>query len=140
MSDPTAPEPTVGVVIINPHNEVLLVKTHKWHDKYSVPGGHIEWGETILAAARRETREETGLEIRELEFLGWQECILDPQFWKPRHFIFFDYAARSEDVRVTLNDEAESYVWIDPEKALNELDLDSYTAVSIRTYLGRRNA
>ncbi len=137
MTEQLFPEPTVGILIFNPRGELFLVKTHKWHDKYGVPGGHIELGESAVEAARREAREETGLEIRDLEFLCWQECVYDEQFWKPRHFIFLDFTAKMDKGDVVLNDEAEEFIWIDPKKALEELDVDSYTAFSIRTYLGR---
>jgi len=137
MAEQTFPEPTVGILIINPRGELLLVKTHKWHDKYGVPGGHIELGESAVEAAWREAREETGLEIRALDFLCWQECVYDEQFWKPRHFIFIDFTARMDEGEVVLNDEAEDFIWIDPQKALDELDIDSFTAVSIRSYLSR---
>ncbi|KAF0108257.1 MAG: nucleoside triphosphatase [Anaerolineaceae bacterium] len=134
MSDQAYPEPTVGVFIFNNEGKMLLLKSHKWPDGYTIPGGHIELGERIEDAARREAREETGLEIRDLRFLCFQEFVYDPSFWKPRHFIFFDYACRTDSTDVRLNDEAESYFWIEPEKAL-ELTLDGYTRVSVLKYL-----
>ncbi len=135
MTEQRFPEPTVGILIFNPRGELFLMKTHKWHGKYGVPGGHIELGETAVEAARREAKEETNLDIRDLEFLCWQECIYDEQFWKPRHFIFLDFTARMDKGDVILNDEGEDFIWIDPQKALEELDVDSYTRVSIRNYL-----
>ncbi len=137
MAEQIFPEPTVGILIFNPRGELFLMKTHKWHGKYGVPGGHIELGESAVEAAKREAREETGLEIRGLEFLCWQECVYDEQFWKPRHFIFLDFTAKIDKGKVILNDEAEEFIWIDPQKALEELNVDSYTAVSIRSYLKR---
>jgi ADP-ribose pyrophosphatase YjhB (NUDIX family) len=137
MTEQIFPEPTVGILIFNPRGELFLMKTHKWRGKYGVPGGHIELGESAVEAAQREAREETGLEIRDIEFLCWQECVYDEQFWKPRHFIFLDFTARVDGGQVVLNDEAEDFIWIAPKKALEELDADSYTAVSIRTYLNR---
>jgi nucleoside triphosphatase len=138
MAEQLFPEPTVGILIFNSNGELFLMKTHKWHGKYGVPGGHIELGESALEAARREAKEETGLEIRDLEFLCWQESVYDEQFWKPRHFIFIDFTARTDKGKVILNDEAEEFIWIAPHKALEELDTDSYTAFSIRQYLSRR--
>ena len=41
---------------------------------------------------------------------------------------------------VVLNDEAEEFIWMSSQKALDELDIDSYTAVSIRAYLARAGA
>jgi nucleoside triphosphatase len=140
MNNQLFPEPTVGILIFNPRGELFLMKTHKWHGQYSVPGGHIELGENAIEAARREAKEETGLEIYDIRFLCWQECIYDEQFWKPRHFIFMDFTARMDEGEVVLNDEAEEFIWMTPQKALAELDLDSYTAVSIRACLDRAGA
>lgn len=59
----------VGVsVIIRKGNLVLLGKRLKSHGTgcWSAPGGHIEFGETPEQAARREVREETGLELGKL--------------------------------------------------------------------------
>ena len=134
MADQTFPEPTVGVFIFSNEGKLLLLHSHKWPGKFTVPGGHVELGEHIEQAAHREAREETGLEIHDLRFLCWQEFVYDPAFWKPRHFIFFDYACWTDSTAVHLNDEAEEHQWIEPEKAL-ELTLDHYTRVSILEYL-----
>jgi nucleoside triphosphatase len=134
MSEQQFPEPTVGAFIFNTNGELLLLKSHKWPGKYVVPGGHVELGERIEDAAIREAKEETGLDVYDLEFINFQQFIYDPAFWKQRHFIFFDYACKTKDTEVTLNDEAEEYVWIDPHAALN-LPVDTYTRVSIEKYL-----
>ena len=134
MADQQFPEPTVGVFIFNQKGEVLLLQSHKWPGAYVVPGGHVELGERIEEAAVREAKEETGLDIYDLEFINFQQFIYDLAFWKHRHFIFFDYAAKTDSTDVTLNDEAQEYVWIQPGEAL-KLDLDTYTRVSIEAYL-----
>jgi nucleoside triphosphatase len=55
-------------------------------------------------------------------------------FWKKCHFLFFDYACRTDSTNVRLNDEAEDYIWVKPEKAL-DLPIDSYTRTSLLEYL-----
>jgi nucleoside triphosphatase len=134
MADQTYPEPTVGVFIFNNEGKLLILRSHKWPDGFTIPGGHVELGERLEQAACREALEETGLEICDLRLLCFQEFVYDPSFWKPRHFIFFDYACRTDMTEVHLNDEAESYFWIEPKKAL-ELNLDHYTRVSVLKYL-----
>lgn len=138
MADQQFPEPTVGVFIFNPQDELLLLQSHKWPGVFVIPGGHVELGERIEEAAVREAKEETGLDIYDLEFINFQEFIYDPAFWKQRHFIFFDYAAKTDSTRVVLNDEAQEYVWIDLREALT-LNLDRYTRFSIDTYLKKKD-
>lgn len=134
MADQHFPEPTVGIFIFNHKGEVLLLQSHKWPGVYVVPGGHVELGERLEETAVREAKEETGLDIYDLEFINFQQFIYDPAFWKQRHFIFFDFAAKTNDTDVVLNDEAQNYIWSQPEAALL-LSLDHYTRTSIETYL-----
>ena len=49
---------------------------------------------------------------------------------KPRHFIFFDYACKTDATEVQLNDEAQDHLWVRLEAALR-LPLDSYTQFAI---------
>jgi 8-oxo-dGTP pyrophosphatase MutT (NUDIX family) len=55
------------VLIVNKDNELLL--QHRRDGSWGVPGGLMEVGESLEDTARREVKEETGLEIGELELL-----------------------------------------------------------------------
>ncbi|HEX9674591.1 MAG TPA: NUDIX domain-containing protein [Anaerolineales bacterium] len=133
------PEPIVGALVFNAEGKLLLVKSHKWRDLYGLPGGHIELQETMKDAIRREVKEETSLDVDQIEFLCFQEVVFDEAFWTRSHFIFFDFVCKSDSTDVTLNSEAEEHVWIPPQEAM-ELPIDSYTKKAIVTYLERVDA
>ncbi len=59
-----------GSVCTTPENKVLLVKGRR-SGKFSFPKGHKKGGESYLDCARRETFEETGLDISSLESVGY---------------------------------------------------------------------
>jgi nucleoside triphosphatase len=131
------PEPTVGALIFDPAGRLFLMRSHKWRDRYVVPGGHIELGERMEEALRREVKEETGLDVYGIEFLAFQEFIHDEDFWKRRHFIFFDFSCHTRTTDVTLNDEAQAYVWVPLDEAL-ALDVEPYTRRAIEAYVARQ--
>ena len=134
MTKQQFPEPTVGALIFDPEGKLLLTKSHKWRDKYAVPGGHIELGESMQDALIREIKEETNLDIYDIEFLVFQEFIFDDAFWRKGHFIFFDFACKTDATEVTLNAEAQEYVWVSVEDAF-ELPIEPYTRVAIQAHL-----
>lgn len=117
---------TVGALIHDPTGRMLLIRTHKWRDTYGIPGGKIHEGETMETALRREIREETGLDLHDVRFVIAQDCIDSPEFFRPAHFILLNFTAASPGGEVTLNDEAQSYVWTTPEEA-RALPLNSFT-------------
>ena len=129
------PEPTVGALILNNEKQILLTKSHKQKNRYTIPGGHVELGETIEKALKREVKEEVGLDIKPVRFLITQEAIFSEEFHKPKHFIFIDYLCETltTDVKVD-EDEIQEFIWVEPEKAL-EMNVDTFAKRTIREYL-----
>ncbi len=65
--------PGVGIgVIVRKEGKVLLMRRQgsHGHGSWAPPGGHIEYGESFQECAKRETLEETGVEIGEITFRG----------------------------------------------------------------------
>jgi phosphoglycolate phosphatase len=109
-----SPLATVGALIFNSKNEALLIRTHKWSNKWGIPGGKIKWGETSEAALRREILEETGLKISGIQFVLAQDCIHSKEFYRDAHFVLLNYTCRcaGKNPRVKLNDEGREFRWI----------------------------
>jgi nucleoside triphosphatase len=138
MEDKKYPEPTVGALIFNKENKVFLMTSPKWKGKYVIPGGHIELGETIEQALKREIKEETNLNIYDIRFVMMQEFVFGKEFHKKKHFIFLDYFCKTEGNEVVLNEEGTDYVWVDIDEALN-LPIEPYTRNLILEYKNRFN-
>ena len=133
MAEQVFPEPTVGALIFNPEGKLFLMKSHKWGEKFVIPGGHIELGESAEDALRREINEETGLDIFDIEYIGMQEFIFDNAFWKKRHFIFLDYSCKTNSSEVKLNSEGQEFGWFSPGE-LSKLPVDKYTVRAVQTF------
>ncbi|NIS53641.1 MAG: NUDIX domain-containing protein [Phycisphaerae bacterium] len=134
MNEPVYPEPTVAAIIMNKEFKILLIKSYKWKNKYVLPGGHIEFGESMKEALKREILEETGLEIFDIKFISFFEYIFGEEYYKKSHFIFFNYHCKTTNSEVSLNSEASEFEWVGPDKAL-ELPLEFYTRKTIIEYL-----
>lgn len=142
MNEVKYPKVIVGVLIYNDQGEIFLGKSSgEISNKWVVVGGHLEYGERLEECARREVKEETHLDIGELGFLGVQEAIFPEYFSEKKHMIFFDYQAHVVgNNKVILNDEHTDYQWIQPEKALQTLDLSPSTRVFIEKFIQKNTS
>ncbi|NJE29689.1 NUDIX hydrolase [Thermococcus sp. 18S1] len=62
---------TADVVILHGDGVVLIKRKHEpFKDHYALPGGFVEYGETVEEAALREAKEETGLDVRLIKLVG----------------------------------------------------------------------
>ena len=66
----------VSVVITNLTGDVLLLKHSYGSDVWSLPGGGLRRGEDPMEAARREVREELGMELARIELIGTLNDVL----------------------------------------------------------------
>ena len=114
MAEPQRPVPCVGVVCLRA-GEVLLIQRGKppREGQWSIPGGRMEWGETVADAALRELREETGVEA---ELLGLIE-VLD-HISEHGHAVLIDFAARWVSGAPVAGDDAADAGFFPLEEAL----------------------
>lgn len=136
------PEPAVGALIINKEGKILLSRGKKWDGKYTVFGGHVELGESLEDAVKREVKEETGLDIKIVDKLGFEDSIFEKDFHKKKHFIFIDFLCKyeGENEAVKTNEEyEEEFRWVGLDEAL-KLDLVNGAKAIIENYVRYQKA
>jgi len=138
-SEPLYPEAVVGPIIYNDQGEIFLIKNPKFNNQWTIPGGHIELGETMEEALAREIFEETSLKIDQIEFVNASDGIYPSNFLKKKHFIFLNFFAHLASGSPILSREMSEYIWIKPEKALEELDVAESVTGLLELFIARKN-
>ncbi|MFD1935151.1 NUDIX hydrolase [Nonomuraea mangrovi] len=140
--DPAAPKPnslvpSVNVVVTNEAGEVLMIRRSD-NDNWAVPGGAIDLGESIPAAAIRETVEETGITCEITGLVG--------TYSDPRHVILYTsngearqefslvLTARAVGGEPTPSDESREVRWV-PRGEVATLTMDRSMRLRIERYL-----
>jgi 8-oxo-dGTP diphosphatase len=95
--------------------KVLLVRRARSPSKgvYSLPGGRVEFGETLHVALHREVAEETALRIEIVDLAGWREVM--PTAEGGGHYVIMSFAAHWQSGKVVLNEELDDHQWLAPD-------------------------
>jgi 8-oxo-dGTP diphosphatase len=121
-SIPLQPRPQLAVsAAIFRDGKVLIVRRARSPSKgvYSLPGGRVEFGETLHAALHREVVEETALKIEIVDLAGWREVV--PSAEGGGHYVIMSFAAHWQSGEVVLNEELDDHRWLAPD-ALGEFN------------------
>ena len=118
---PSYPQLAVSAAIFR-DGKILLVRRAKSPAKgfYSLPGGRVEFGETLHTALHREVAEETALKVKIVDLAAWREVL--PGTAGGGHYLIMSFAARWTFGEPVLNDELDDYKWLAPD-ALGELKM-----------------
>lgn len=114
-----------GIFIVR-DGKVLFVrfndKKGEWSGKLTVPGGKLEFGESVEDCVRREAREEIGVEVEPLKLVNVNEA--PDVSWEDgsrKHFIFLNYQCRIVSGELKAGSDAVEIVWVSPEEIKDEL-------------------
>ena len=120
---PSRPQLAVSASIFR-DDRVLLVRRARSPGKgvYALPGGRVEFGESLHAAVHREIDEETGLKIAIVGLAGWREVL--PEAGGGGHYVIMSFAARWIGREPHLNDELDDFRWLAPD-TLGDLKVTS---------------
>jgi 8-oxo-dGTP diphosphatase len=110
---PARPQLAVSAAIFR-DDKILLVRRARSPAKgfYSLPGGRVEFGETLHTALHREVDEETALKIQIIGLAGWREVV--PGTAGGGHYLIMSFAARWISGEPVLNDELDDFRWLAP--------------------------
>jgi ADP-ribose pyrophosphatase YjhB (NUDIX family) len=128
---PPHPQLAVSAAIFR-DDSILLVRRARSPAKgyYSLPGGRVEFGETLHAALHREVDEETALKIDIVGLAGWREVV--PGTTGDGHYLIMSFAARWRAGEPALNEELDDFCWLAPD-ALGDLRLTGGLVEVIRS-------
>ena len=117
VSSAASPQVAVGAIIFDADGRVLVVQRGRppGVGLWTVPGGRVERGETLVQAVAREVREETGLDVE----VGTLACVVE-RMGDDYHFVILDYAARVIGGTLRAGDDARDARFVD-EMALGAL-------------------
>lgn len=129
---PPRPEVAVGAVVIH-DGRLLLIRRGRGPalGQWSVPGGRVEWGETLARAVEREVAEETGLTVQCGPFVGWVE-----RMGAGHHYVIMDFRADivgDAAVALRAGDDAAEAGWI-PLSEVPAVDLVDGLLGFLRTH------
>jgi 8-oxo-dGTP pyrophosphatase MutT (NUDIX family) len=126
--DPDAPKansmvPSVNVVVTNHRGDILMIRRSD-NDNWALPGGAIDLGESLIDAAIRETREETGITCAITGLVGIytdpKHIILYTSNGEARQEFSIVLTATAVDGQPTPSSESTEVRWVPPD------DLETY--------------
>jgi len=114
MNEEKRPKVGIGVMIFK-DGKVLVGKRKNSHGagEYAWPGGHLEYMESILECAKREAREEAGIEIQNVRFLR----LMNLKAYDPKHYVDIALIAdwKSGEPQVLEPEKCEFWDWYPPD-------------------------
>lgn len=110
MTSSEVPRVGVGCVVMR-EGRALLVRSRR-SGRWSTPGGNLDFGESPIECARRETAEETGIRVDELRFLAITNDVM-PERGTHYVTIWLHGEANNDEIRIADDREIAEASWFD---------------------------
>ena len=111
MPAPKTPLLATDCVVFDGRGRVLLIRRGHppFEGQYALPGGFVDIGETVEAACRRELKEETGVDVRDLKLVG---VYSDPKRDPRGHTCSVAYLTNVDSAEPVAGDDAAAAEWV----------------------------
>jgi 8-oxo-dGTP diphosphatase len=110
---PDRPVVGVGGVVVQDGRALLVKRAHEPRKgEWSLPGGMVELGETLAEAAKREIKEETGLDVEVGEVVEVFDRVHRLENRVQYHFVIVDFLCHPIGGRLQAGDDAEDVAWV----------------------------
>ncbi len=123
----------VKAVVVNSKDEILFLKVNSSlndSQKWDLPGGLMEYEDTVEDTLRREVLEETGIQVQDIELLTCTETIFEKFVFAENEVkdvkvavIVYKYKLKEENPHVKLSGEHDDYIWCSDKGKLNQMIL-----------------
>ncbi|MEX0348817.1 MAG: NUDIX hydrolase [Paracoccaceae bacterium] len=132
--------PRIGALaVLLRHDKVLLARRRNKPDAglWGFPGGHVEWGETVLEAATRELLEETGIHAEPIDYLTNLDLLRYSEDGTVElHYLLVGVACRHIGGTLQAADDVSDARWFDTETVLaGDLPMSARVADLLRLAL-----
>lgn len=105
----------IGVMVLK-DGKVMLGRRKGSHGEgeYAFPGGHMKYMESFAETAKREVKEETGLEVENIRFV----CLVNLKKYAPKHYVHIGLVAdwKNGQPKVMEPNKSEDWGWYDLDK------------------------
>lgn len=108
-------ELTVSCLLKDGDRYLLQDRIKKDWQGFTLPGGHIEPGESIVDAVVREMKEETGLTVHDPKLCGVKQFPIDHNDYRSGRYIVFLFAATKYSGELVSSDEGKMY-WVSKDE------------------------
>jgi NAD+ diphosphatase len=126
------PKPCIVVAILKEKDILLLKQNYTYENSMILLSGYVANGESVEETVHREVKEEAGITIKELKYLG-------SDYLASKEIVMLTFMALYDSGEIIKSPEVDSAEWISLESALNEMYEDEIGKKIVKKVLAELN-